>query len=180
MSAVQVSRLVRLTVEERFSTAFNGALAVACTEFLIDSLAYQIDFEQTEGGLQNFYRGNRTLEELMRLQEPDLPALAMWTGQGGNYPPGQREMPRTFSGVVGVGWRFFLAVRGLRNTQLVDLCEATEAAMIATLDEEFVGINYRGDLSWQSPPEQIWVDQDEAHVGFVQEMEFQASFGVNV
>lgn len=180
MSAVQVSRLVRLALEARWENAFNERLAVACAEFGIFPLAYTINFEQLVDQPQNFYRGNRTLDALVQLQEPDLPALAMWADTGGNLPPGQREMPRKFSGVVFAGWRFFLMVQGLRSAGLVDLREATEAAMVDTLDPEFSGINYRGDLNWQAPPEQVWLDQDDRHVGFVQVIEFQASFGVNV
>lgn len=181
MSAVQVSRYLRINLEDRFASIFNDALAGACEEFEIPELVYAINFEQAPPGEpQNFFRGNRSLDSIMQLQEPELPALAMWTGAGGNFGPGERQMPRTFSGLVVAGWRFFLAVRGLRSTGLVDLREATEAAMITTIDREFSGVSYRGDLSWNPPPEQTWLDRDEQLVGFVQEIEFQASFGVNV
>jgi hypothetical protein len=178
MASVQISRALRLAVEQRCADMFNDALASACSDFGISELAYAISFGG--GDPQNFYRGNRTLEQLVQMQEPDFPAVAMWTGLGGPLPQGEREFPRTFSGAVFVGWRFFVAVKGLRSTGLVDLCEATESALVATLAPEFSEVGYRGDLYWQSPPELIWVDQDRNHVGFIQEIEFQASFRVSV
>lgn len=178
MSAVQVSRFVRVALEQRFQLDFNERLAVACLEF--GATRYAVNFEQLSDQPQNYYRGNRTLDLLLQFQEPDLPAVAMWTGVAGNYEPGRREMPRKFSGAVFVGWRFFLSVRGRSSAGLVDLCEATEAAMVDTLDPEFSGINYHGDLNWNPQPELQWIDQDEQQVGFVQVVEFQASFGVNV
>src|SRR5262249_32800381 len=150
----------------------------ACADFGMPDLAYAINFSGASEGAQNFYRGNRTLEHLMSLQEPELPVLSMWTGPGVPVGYGERQMSTIWDGVIVAGWRFVVAIKGLRSTGLVDLCEATEAAMIATLAPEFSRITYRGDLSWQGPPELKWVDEDAEHVGWIQEIEFQASFRV--
>lgn len=173
---VQVSRLVRSALDTRFLLAFNGLLFAACQEFDIE--AYTINFAGASELPQNFYRGNRTLDTLNLTQEPDLPALAMWTSEGAQYGAGQRQMPTTFSGAVFAHWRFFLSVKGLRSTGLVDLREATESAMIAVLADEFSDVIYRGDLAWQPLNEQIWLDQSEQQAGFIQEVEYQASFEV--
>jgi hypothetical protein len=185
--SIQVSRLLRLALEDRFVADFNTNLNAACHDFAIDDLAYKINFTEADGQNfteadgqpQNFYRGNWTLDSLIALREPDLPALAMWTGEGAQYGPGERQMPRTFSGFVFAHWRFFLAVKG-RREGLTDLREATESAMISTLDAEFSGTGYRGDLAWQALPDQIWIDQDQKAVGFGQQVEYQASFEVQV
>ncbi|HEY2014639.1 MAG TPA: hypothetical protein VGH38_14110 [Bryobacteraceae bacterium] len=177
MSTIKISRLLRLALKERLSSDFNGVLQEACSEFGIEP--YSLNFSQDSLlGLQNFYEGNRSLDDLNLHQEPDLPAMTMWTGEGGQYGPGQRSMPTTFSGSVTAHWRFFLSVKGLRSTGLIDLREATEAAMVALLAEEFSEFTYRGDLSWQPLNEQIWLDQDAQHLGFVQQIEYTASFEV--
>lgn len=170
------SRFLRQALEARFIADFNSNLAAACREFGIDS-AYAISFDEASDTAQNFYRGNRTLDSLNLHQEPELPALAMWIGPGQDQ---KIEKPRTFSGPVQACWRFFLAVQGLRKMGLTDLREATEAAMVATLDPEIPDAGYRGDLLWQPLQEQIWLDQDANHRGWVQELEFQATFEVNL
>lgn len=180
MSAIQVSRLARLALEARWQNEFNATLASVCQEYGVFDPAYEINFAELKERPQNFYRGNWTLDSLQALREPVLPALAMWTGEGTPYGPGQREMPRSFSGFVVGHWRFFLLVRGRSSAKLTDLREATESAMLATLQAEFTEMTYRADLAWQPLPEQTWLDQDDKHVGFVQELEFQASFEVNV
>jgi hypothetical protein len=180
MSSVQVSRLLRLALETTFAADFTTYLSAACADFGISDLAYRINFAETTGAPQNFYRGDWTLAGLVATREPELPALAMWTGEGGQYGPGQREMPRTFSGFVFVHWRFFLAIPGLRRAELTDLREATESAMVALLATVVSDVTYRGDLAWHALPEQVWLDQDQHAVGFVQEVEYQASFEVNV
>lgn len=185
--SVQVSRLLRQALEDRFTLDFNANLQAACDDFGITGLGYQVNFGQPDGNTapdvlqpQNFYRGNWSLENLFALREPILPALAMWIGEGGQYGPGQREMPRTFSGFIFAHWRFFLAIQGGRRSGLTDLREATESAMVQTLTAEFSVATYRGDLAWQAVPEQVWLDQDQQSLGFVQEVEYQASFEVNV
>ena len=180
MSSIMVSRLLRLEVEGRLADSFNGNLATACADCDISALAYVLNFAEADGDPQNFYRGDWTLDGLVAFKEPDLPALTLWVGEGNAYGPGQREMPRTFSGSVVVHWRFFLSIRGSRAAGLTDLREATESAMVSTLAEEFSGVTYRGDLAWQTLPPQTWLDRDDQAVGFVQEVEFQASFEVNV
>jgi hypothetical protein len=177
MSAIQVSRLVRLGVEERFAAQFNGLLVEACLEFGIPELGYAINFTEEPSQPQNFYRGDRTLESLSLHQEPDLPALVMWTGEGQNL---KLEMPREFSGRVACYWRFLLSINGVRSTGLVDLREATEAAMAGTLAGEFDDVGYLGDLAWQSLQEQQILDQDQRHFGWVQEVTYSATFEVNV
>src|SRR5436309_3419851 len=134
--SVQVSRLLRLALEDRFARTFNDDLNAACQDFGIDDLAYRINFAEADGKPQNFYRCNWALESLLSLREPELPALAMWTGVGGQFGPGERQMPRAFSGFVFAHWRFFLAVQG-RRAGLTDLREATESAMVSALDAEF-------------------------------------------
>ena len=180
MSSIQVSRLLRLALESSFAADFAGYLAAACSDFGIPDLAYEINFREFEDAPQNFYRGDWTLDGLVATREPELPALAMWTGEGGQYGAGQREMPRTFSGFVFVHWRFFLSIPGSRRTELTDLREATESAMVALLATVVSDVPYRGDLAWHALPEQVWLDQDQHAVGFVQEVEYQASFEVNV
>lgn len=177
MSAVRVSRLVRLGLELRFVALFNGALLAACEEFGIPDLAYAINWAEAPDLPQNFFRGDRGLEDLSRHSEPEFPALAMWTGEGNDLA---REMPRRFSGNVWAYWRFYLFVRGIRTAGLVDLREATEAAMIETLEPEFSGFGGRGDLGWQALGEQSILDQDEKHFGWVQPVTYSASFEVNV
>jgi hypothetical protein len=177
---VQVSRLLRIALEYRWGAVFNGNLQTAIDDFSITALGYQINFAENPELPQNFYRGDWSLENLLKFREPDPPILTMWIGVGAQYGAGQREMPRTFSGFVFAHWRFFLAVKGLSSAGLTDLREATESAMVATLADEFSEVTYRGDLAWQAPNPQIWLDQDNQHVGFVQEIEFQASFEVSV
>lgn len=181
MSVVQVSRTLRLALLQRFSNVFNGALQAACAEFQVDP-PYSLNFLQASNGPQNFYEGNRSFDALNLLQEPDLPAMTMWTGEAIPYGPGQRQLPSIFSGSVLAHWRFFLSVKGLRSIGLIDLREATESAMIATLADEFSMPDcvYRGDIAWQALQEQQWVDQDSQHVGFMQPIEFSASFEVNL
>jgi len=184
MSVLQVSRLVRMELKERFSADFNDNLAAACTEFGIPGFA--LNFAQDPSGLQNFYEGNRSLDSLNLHQEPDLSAMTMWTGEGRPFGLGEREMPRSFSGEVLAHWRFFLAIPGLRATGLVDLREAVEAAVLATLTPEWSGLAYRGNLGWQSLNEQIWLDLDSnpdgtpQPRGWIQEVEYVASFEVNI
>lgn len=176
MSAVQVSRAVRLAVEARFGLLFNDALVNACIEFGVP-VAWMppINFAEDAAGLKNFYRGDWSLEGLSTYCEPDWPAVAMWTGEGQDQ---SNEKPRKFSGVLAVYWRFFLVVPGLRRAGLTDMREAVEAAMIATLEPE--GIQYRGDLSWTPLTEQTILGQDEKHFGWLQQVTYNASFEVNV
>jgi hypothetical protein len=180
MSSIQVSRLLRLALETSFGADFTTYLSAACVDFGIPDLAYAINFQESADAPQNFYRGDWTLDGLMATREPELPALAMWTGEGGQYGAGQREMPRAFSGFVFAHWRFFLSVPGSRRTELTDLREATESAMVVLLATVVSDVTYRGDLAWHALPEQVWLDQDQHAVGFVQEVEYQASFEVNV
>ncbi len=187
MSAIQVSRLVRSALETRFDAVFSTALAAACAEFGIPQLAYVIDFSGTEPALepatgpdqvptQNYFRGDWSLDELLAIREPDFPVLAMWTGSGQNL---HLQMPRTFSGYLEVFWRIFLPIP-MRMSGLVDLREATEAAMLACLDAELVVASYRGDLSWDPPSEPRVVSQDEDKLSLVQSVTYRASFEVNV
>ncbi len=177
MSAIQISRLVRRGVEERFGGLFNGLVAAACAEFGIPKLAYRINFREETGMPANFYRGDRTWESLSMHQEPDPPAMTMWTGEGQNL---HLEMPRVFSGRLVCYWRFWLFIAGVRRTGLVDLREATEAAMAATLAPEFTAVGYMGDLAWQPLPEQQILDQDQRHFGWMQEVTYSGGFEVNV
>lgn len=172
MSAVQVSRKLRLALEAQFASVFNNLLAAACTEFGI--AGFTINFSGGEGP-QNFYRGERTIESLVAHQEPELPALAMWVGEGQNQ---NIEKPRKFAGPVAVYWRFWLMVTGIRTAGLTDLREAVEAAMVDTLDPELPGLGYRGDLEWKPLGEQQLFNQDEQHLGWVQQITYSASFEV--
>jgi hypothetical protein len=180
MSTVIVSRLVRQALETQFTSSFNSDLSTACGDFGISSLAYSLNFGYSTSLPQNYFHGNWSLEDLLRFHEPILPALTMWTGEGGQYPAGQREMPRDFSGYVFAHWRFFLAIQGRVSFGLTDLREATESAVLSALIPEFSPITYRGDLAWQATPPREWTDADEKQAGFVQEVEYQASFEVNV
>ena len=173
MSVVQVSRKLRLALEAQFAGLFNTLLADACTEFGID--AFRIDFAGEE--LQNFYRGERTIESLLAHEIPELPALAMWVGEGQDQ---NIEKPRRFAGPVAVYWRFWLLVVGVQTAGLTDLREAVEAAIIGTLDPELPGLVYRGDLEWKPLGEQQLFNQDEQHFGWVQQVTYSASFEVCV
>jgi hypothetical protein len=177
VSAIQVSRLVRLGVEARFAAMFNTLVAAACVEFGIPTLAYGINFAEDPNLPANFFRGDRTLDSLGLHQEPDLPVLITWTGEGANL---KLEMPRMFSGRVTCYWRFLLFIQGIRRKGLVDLREATEAAMVGTLAPEFTAVGYMGDLAWQPLQEQQILDQDQKHFGWVQEVTYSAGFEVNV
>lgn len=178
-SVIQVSRQLRLGLEEQFAASFNGNLDLACGEFYISNLAFRIAWNEPEGDdsdgqLQNFYRGDRTFQELLEFEEPDFPALAMWTGE---FQDEQNEHYRVFSGKVSAYWRFFLFVKGVRQDGLVALREAVESAMLATLDPELTGMTYyglRGDLQ----PTQKFLDQDSCHVGWLQEVNYSTTFEV--
>src|SRR5262249_34173946 len=128
------------------------------------------------GAKQNFYQGNRSIDELIAREEPDFSALAFWTGDGLDEG---REKPRMFSGTIRGFWHFFLFVPGLRTAGLIPLREAVEAAMIVTLRTEISGIGYR-NLGWQSLPEQRWTDADDRLRGFIQEVQYTADFEVNL
>jgi hypothetical protein len=173
-SSIQVSRFLRLNLLARFEALFNYQLAAACTEFGIGDLAYQIDFAQSE--VQNFFQGNRSFESLLFHHEPEFPALAFWIGPGQDR---QLAKPRKFSGELTAYWRFWFAVQGRLTPGLIDLREATESAMIQTLDLEMPGFGYAG-LGWDNITEQAWLDQDQNQIGYVQEVQFSAIFEVNV
>jgi hypothetical protein len=176
MSAVQVSRLLRVELEARFASLYNDAVSAACTEFGIADLSYAINFAEASSLPQNFYRGEWTMESLM-LREPEFPCMAMWVGAGRDD---RRSKPRSFSGVVAVYWRVWLSIVGIRKGGLVDLREATEAAMIATLDPELPSLGYVGDLEWAPLGEQQLLSQDEQHFGWIQQVTYSATFEVNV
>lgn len=177
--AISPSRILRLDLEEQFADAFTPALKDACGAFGISNLEYEINFRQADGLNQNFYRKTWTLTELMEFYEPVFPALCMWTNQGGEYGPGVRSTPRTFSGFVFVYWRFFLSFNGLRSEGLTDLREATESALLEVLVPELNSVTYRKDLAWSALDPQVWQDRDGQNVGFIQVVDYQASFEVN-
>jgi hypothetical protein len=174
---VWVSRTVRLELEDRFGALFNDALLAALEYSGADDQTFAINFGEVEDLPANFYREDRTLDSLALHNEPELPALAMWVGEGANL---RLQMPRTFSGHVAAYWRFFLFVPGIRKAGLVDQREAAEAAVLAVLAQDFPTINYRGDLSWGNPVEQQVFSQDNQHFGWSQEILLTGSFEVNV
>ncbi len=189
MSAIEVGRAVRTALEARFGALFNEELAAACDEFLVGDLKFAIEFGDEEPSTdadeampptQNYYRGDRTLEDLLQHDEPDLPALAMWVGEGKNRDFDAVQSGRMFfSGVVAVYWRWFLFVP-MRKEGMVELAEAVQHAMLATLEPELISLNYRGDLSWGNPIEAKWTSQDAERFGWVQEILYTATFEVNV
>lgn len=174
--SVSVSRLVRQELEARFSALFNDAVAAAFAEFG-SAQSIVINFDRAAGLPANYYAEDRTLESLLTHDEPELPALAMWIGAGMNE---SREKPRLFSGWVAVNWRLFLVVQGIRKTGLVEQREAIEAALLATLDAEWPGIGFRGDLGWSDPVEKEIYSVDDVLFGWSQEILFTGSFEVNV
>lgn len=174
-----VSRTVRLGVLGQLAANFNAALAQAGDDAGVPGFAYYINFDGSSDR-QNFYQGDRTLESLSTHQEPDLPALTFWTGEGQPYGPGQREMPSAWSGVVAVYFRFFLFVPGVRASGLVDMRETTEAALISVLAQDVQGLRYMGDLGWQALNEQQLYDVEDQFVGWVQEVTYQAHFEVTI
>ncbi|HYX47871.1 MAG TPA: hypothetical protein VE820_13765 [Sphingomicrobium sp.] len=159
----------------RFDALFNDSLTTACAEFGIGDLSYAIDFSQSLG-VQNFFEGNRSFEGLLFHHEPTFPAVAFWIGPGQDR---QLAKPRKFSGEITAYWRFWFAVEGRLKPGLVDLREATESAMIQTLDPEMPGFGYHG-LGWNDINEQVWLDQEQKAIGYVQEIVYSASFEVNV
>jgi hypothetical protein len=175
MSAIQISRAVRLAVEARFAELFNDAVWSAALEFGVDELMIPtINFAEYPDVPQNFYRGVWTLDDMQTRQTPDWPAMCMWVGEGQDQ---KTQKPRVFSGVVAVYWRFWLVVEGLKRAGLIDLREAVESAMVWTLHPE--GLGYRGDLSWGQLVEQSILGQDEQHYGWLQEVTYTASFEVD-
>jgi hypothetical protein len=104
--------------------------------------------------------------------------VSWWIGQGADL---NINKPKAFSGQVQAMWRFFLAVKGKYATGLQPMREATESALLATLlNSNFAPCCYRKDLASSDPLGQQWVDQDGKNVGWVQEIQYQASFEVNV
>jgi hypothetical protein len=177
VSAIQVSRAVRTNVEARFGALFNDALTSALTEFGVPELQWAINWDQQEDRPENFYRGDRTIGELVAKEMPALPALAMWTGEIADL---SREKPRVFSGFVSVYWRFFLFVPGLHSSGLVEQRGAVEAAMVACLAAQPGAIGYRGDLASTPLAEQQLFSQDDENFGWVQEVTYTATFEVSV
>lgn len=178
--AISPSRILRTDLEEQFAEEFTPALKDACGTFGISNLEYEINFREADGLNQNFYRKNWNLAEILQFYEPVFPSLCMWTSEGGEYGPGVRSTPRTFSGFVYVYWRFFLSINGLRSAGLTDLREATESAILAVLVPELNAVTYRKDLVWEAIDPQIWTDRDGQNVGFIQQVDYKASFEVNV
>jgi hypothetical protein len=174
---VSVSQIVRVTLESRFGALFNDALVAAFNAFGTGAYAFMINFDQADGSEQNFYREDRSLDSAIQFDLPELPALAMWVGDGQNQ---STEMPRLFSGQVVVHWRFFLFVAGNQKTGLAEQREACESALLAVLDPEFSGIGYRGDLGWSGLTEKAPVGQDDQHFGWGQAITYSATFEVNV
>jgi hypothetical protein len=166
-----------MEVEARFSALFNDALVAAFSAFGTSDQAFAINFDQLPDQPQNYYREEHTIDDLLEYSEPDLPALAIWTGEGQNE---QFEKPRLFSGSLRMYGTLFAFVKGIRKAGLGDQREAVESALIAMLDPEFPGLGYRGDLSWGKPIVRQFVAQDGAHVGWAQETNFTWSFEVNV
>jgi hypothetical protein len=174
---VSVSRLVRTELEARFGALFNDAVATALAEFGAAEQAFAVNFDGIADQPSNYYREDRTLDLLVETEEPELPALAMWVGEGRNL---QFEKPRLFSGDVTMYWRFFLFVKGVRKSGLVAQREAIESALLAVLDPEFGVFGFRGDLSWSNPVEKQIFGVDDQHFGWSQEILFTGSFEVNV
>jgi hypothetical protein len=175
MSVLEISRGVRLAVEARLSEAFNAALAEASGEFGVpDELLPPFNFGEASELPANFYRGAWMLPDMLERLEPEWPAMAMWTGEGQDQ---STQKPRAFSGAVAVYWRFWLVIPGLRRAGLVDMREAVESALVATLNPE--GLRYRGDLSWGQLMEQSILGQDERHFGWLQEITYTAGFEVD-
>lgn len=173
---VGISRALRMGLAAGFAVGFNAELRAACEEFGVPPFSF--NWGRDKERPQNSYDGSWTYEELLQFCEPDFPVVTWWMGPGRDE---NREKPRRFSGPVEARWRFFLAVRGKSNAGLVDMREAVEAALQATL----VAIDvpegrYRKDLAWGDPTERQWIDQDDKHVGWVQVVDFNASFEVNV
>jgi hypothetical protein len=177
MVPLSPSQVVRIAIEARFSALFNDALVTACEEFGIPDLAFAVNFGNVpEMNLSNYFRQERTLDTIEGKVDLDLPALAMWVGDAQDF---KTEKGRTFSGTVGAYWRFWLFGE-MNESRLVELREAVEAAMIMVLEPEFSEFGYRGDLSWRQLGEQEVFGQDEAHFGWRQEVNFTASFEVNL
>jgi hypothetical protein len=173
----QVSRLLRAALKDRFVYAFNGNLAEACAA--VKAPAFVINF--TGGEPQNFYESPFALNSLLAKVEPTLPALGMWTGEGVPYGPGLREMPCNWHGAVRAYWRFFLLAPGMTEDDrgaLIGLREAVESAMIATLAPELSEVTYRGDLGWDRLDEIEYWGADETQIGWVQEVNYSATFEV--
>jgi|SRR5579883_297677 hypothetical protein len=177
IAAVPVSGQVRAAIEDALVLGFNTGFAAACQAAGIEACAF--NWPRDPQGVPNCYLGDRTLGQLVALDEPELPAVAWWIGAGQDL---NRTKARAFSGVVQAHWRFFLAVRGKHVRRLAILRECVEAALMGVLlgGLDVAGIAYRKDLSWDNPIEQEWLDLDQQHVGWVQEVTYSAGFEVNL
>ena len=189
MAQLSPSAFLRDTLEDQFAAVYNPNLAAACMDRQCTDLAYEIVFVDegavTPAVAQNFYRADKSLDTLEQKDEPDLPAMAMWIGPGIDMRASpESPKPSNFYGRVTAYWRIWLFAPGSTKQvqeSLTPLREATESAMIATLNGGLPDdLGFRGDLSWGLPKEATWVDMDQQLVGWVQELEYTASFDVQL
>lgn len=176
MSLVLISPELRQGLQAAFAAMFNVEAAAACRELGIPPIAF--NWERAAKLPKTCFVGNRSFEDLRDFEGADFPAVSWWMGSGQDL---NTESPRRFSGIISAGWRFFCAVPGRSSRGLTEQREAVEAAMGALV----VSVNldhgaYRKDLVWGDPVDYKWLDQDSKHVGWVQEIQFNASFEVNV
>jgi hypothetical protein len=176
VNPVSASRTVRLELEARQAGQFNGLVLAALEDFGTEQ-RFGINFDEVAGMPRNFFRGDRQYEDLIAHEEPDFPALTMWMGDGADLA---MQKTRRFSGQIAVYWRFWFFVLGLEKDGLVEQREAAEAALIAMLYQEFTSCGYRGDLNWSLPQDRKLYAADEVFYGWVQEVLFTATFGVQI
>jgi hypothetical protein len=175
MSVVSATGALTDSLSGALVLAFNPALVERCTALRIK--AFPINWSRASEGPNNCFEGSWSFDELLEFEVPAFPAVCWWIGGGQDL---NLQKPRTFSGRVEARWRLIAAVRGMSNRGLAAQRDAFETALLATL-LSMGDAGYNKDLVWGDPVEQQWIDQSAAkHVGWVQEVNYTASFEVNV
>ena len=206
MSIISPSNFLRTALESQFAAVFNSNLAAAYGSFGPGIPPYAINFSLDDLSNpdlpQNYFPWNKSIDTVEQKDEPDFPAMCMWIGTGadaGSSPNAPK--PSIFAGQITAHWRFWLYVptaiadMGTDHSSggplfpvrsqtaqklLVPMREATEAALIATLTGLPDSLGFRRDLSWQPPAEGQWMDMAQNLVGWLQEIEFNANFEVQL
>ncbi|HXS98621.1 MAG TPA: hypothetical protein VN736_28690 [Candidatus Limnocylindrales bacterium] len=156
---------------------FNDYLATAAGQIGVP--AYALNWSKDPDGKLNCFEGEWLFAELIDMWEPVFPAVAWWVAAGADQ---NVEKGRAFSGRIQVAFRFFLGTKGKHNTDKLEGWRyATEAAIVATLRAMVnAPCAYSKDISWSDPVPLDWLDRDSKHIGWVKQVDFRASFEVNV
>lgn len=176
---VSPARVLRLALLDRFTQDFNRNLQAACEEFGIPELNFTINFARDAIEPQNYYDFPEDFQRLIDHREPDFPVFEMWVD---DWLDQHIEKPRDFSGTVRAQWRVFLSVDGFRKTGFfAQLREALDSALIVTLRAGLANsVVSRGDLSRSPAIDLEWLDQDENTVHWIQQVDYSATFEVQI